>query len=199
MTWNEPQGDIGKQTWGTADQRLKAADVSHEQVQVAWVKQALAGQAQFGEFPAHAHRLENDLVTSLQVIKKQFPNLRLAFLSSRIYGGYATTALNPEPYAFETAFAPRWLIQDQIAGNELSRSGDLAPANVRLAHCSKARLNNREYPTTSHPRTHRSARRGGRCDDRGDRRRRDRASIAPGNRSALGYHDRGAHPPVSRP
>jgi len=117
MTWNDPQSDIGKQTWGTANERLKAADVSHEQVQVAWVKQALAGQAQFGEFPAHAHKLENDLVTSLQVIKQQFPNLRLAFLTSRIYGGYATTGLNPEPYAYEGAFSMRWIIDRQLQGD----------------------------------------------------------------------------------
>lgn len=117
MTWNDPASEIGKQTWATAEQRLKAADVSHEQVQVAWVKQALAGQAQFSEFPAHSHRLENDLVTSLQVIKKQFPNLQLAFLSSRIYGGYATTGLNPEPYAYEGAFSMRWIIDRQVKGD----------------------------------------------------------------------------------
>jgi hypothetical protein len=117
MAWNDPASEIGKQTWGTADQRLKAADVSPEQVQVAWVKQALAQQAQFGEFPAHAKKLENDLITSLNVIKQRFPNLQLAFLSSRIYGGYATTALNPEPYAFEGAFSMRWIIDDQLKGD----------------------------------------------------------------------------------
>jgi hypothetical protein len=117
MTWNAPQSDIGKQTWGTADQRLKTADISNKQVQVAWVKQALAGQAQFGEFPAHAHKLENDLITSLQVIKQQFPNLQLAYLSSRIYGGYATTGLNPEPYAYEGAFSMRWIIDRQMKGD----------------------------------------------------------------------------------
>jgi hypothetical protein len=117
VAWNDPNGEMGKQVWGIADQRLKAADLAYEQVQVAWVKQALAGQASFGEFPAHAHKLENDLVTSLQVIKKQFPNLQLAFLSSRIYGGYATTGLNPEPYAYEGAFSLRWIIDRQMKGD----------------------------------------------------------------------------------
>lgn len=117
MTWNDPASEIGQQVWGTVDQRLKRADVTNEQVQVAWVKQALAQQAQFGEFPAHAKKLENDLITSLQVVKRRFPNLQLAFLSSRIYGGYATTALNPEPYAFEGAFSMRWIIDDQLKGD----------------------------------------------------------------------------------
>ena len=41
---------------------------------------------------------------------------KLAYLSSRSYAGYAGTDLNPEPFAYEGAFAVRWLIQDQIAG-----------------------------------------------------------------------------------
>ncbi|MCX7014147.1 MAG: hypothetical protein NTW86_16625, partial [Candidatus Sumerlaeota bacterium] len=39
-----------------------------------------------------------------------------AYLSNRIYGGYASTDLNPEPYAYETGFGDRWVIQDQIKG-----------------------------------------------------------------------------------
>ncbi|HEX8674572.1 MAG TPA: hypothetical protein VF710_21915 [Longimicrobium sp.] len=54
------------------------------------------------------------------------------FISSRIYAGYATTALNPEPYAYESGFAVKWLIQDQIdqarTGTPSARSGDLAAA-----------------------------------------------------------------------
>src|SRR6185436_2618042 len=117
VAWNNPSGDMGKVVWNEVDKRLKAADVSNEQVQVAWVKQALAQQAQFGEFPEHAKKLENDLVTSLHVLKQRFPNLQLAYLSSRIYGGYATTALNPEPYAYEGAFPIRWIIDSQIKGD----------------------------------------------------------------------------------
>src|SRR5439155_512616 len=50
----------------------------------------------------------------------RYPNLRVAYLSSRIYGGYNAAGLrlvNPEPFAYESAFAVRWLIQDQIKGN----------------------------------------------------------------------------------
>ena len=117
VAWNNPSEGMSKQTWDTADQRLKAADVAYEQVQVAWIKQAIAQPAQFGDFPKHAKKLEDDLVTSLQVAKQKFPNLQLAFLSSRIYGGYATTPLNPEPYAYEEAFSMRWLIERQVKGD----------------------------------------------------------------------------------
>ena len=45
-----------------------------------------------------------------------FPNLKIAYLSSRVYAGYASTPLNPEPHAYETAFAVKWVIADQIGG-----------------------------------------------------------------------------------
>jgi hypothetical protein len=55
-----------------------------------------------------------------------FPNTKMMFVHSRIYGGYADPAdyhgpaparderLNPEPFAYEQGFAMRWLIQSQI-------------------------------------------------------------------------------------
>ncbi len=52
----------------------------------------------------------------LNQLKQRFPNVRIAYLSSRIYAGYATTHLNPEPYAYESALVVRGLIQDQIKG-----------------------------------------------------------------------------------
>jgi hypothetical protein len=113
LRWADPQSPL----WQRVDERLTAAGLSARQVQAAWMKQAEAGPAQYGDFPKHARQLQASLVQSLANLKRKFPNLRLVYLSSRIYAGYATTALNPEPYAYEEAFTMRWLIQDQIAGN----------------------------------------------------------------------------------
>ena len=115
--WTDPSSEVGMKVWSTVDQRLKSSNVSSEQVQVVWIKQALIAQAQFGAFPAHAKKLENDLTTTLQLLKRRFPNLQIAYLSSRIYAGYATTSLNPEPYAYEGAFSIRWIIDSQINGD----------------------------------------------------------------------------------
>lgn len=103
--------------WEVLDERLKQAGITAQQVQVAWIKEANAGPANDGEFPQHAERLKKDMVGLLSKLKDKFANLRIAYLSSRIYGGYARTPLNPEPYAYESAFAVRWLIQDQIKGD----------------------------------------------------------------------------------
>src|SRR5262249_43367968 len=68
-------------------------------------------------FPDHAIELESFLQDIVQILHDMFPNVLICFLNSRSYAGYATTDLNPEPYAFEQGFAVKWLIEDQIAGD----------------------------------------------------------------------------------
>jgi hypothetical protein len=100
--------------WAEANRRLQAAGVSPAQVQVVWVK--LANKSPRGELAVHGKKLEQDTLAVLRNAKARFPNLRIAYLASRIYGGYSGGSLNPEPYAYEGAFAARWLIQDQLRG-----------------------------------------------------------------------------------
>ena len=103
-------------TWTGVEEKLKASGVTTRQVQAVWIKQAEAMPGKLGEFPAHAKVLQASIVDTLNIARHLYPNLRVAYLSARIFGGYATTALNPEPYAYEEAFAMRWVIQDQIKG-----------------------------------------------------------------------------------
>jgi len=113
--WAHPGQDAKKPSpWPVMEQRLQDARVEPNQVQVVWMKQAEIQPAQYGDFPSHAEVLRDNMGLILRMLKARFPNLRVAYLSSRIYAGYATTALNPEPYAYESAFAVRWLIEAQI-------------------------------------------------------------------------------------
>lgn len=102
--------------WDVLDDRLEQAGVSSPQVQVAWVKQARIAPGTIGEFPKHADEMKEHMVVILHKLHERFPNLRIAYLSSRIYAGYAKTPLNPEPYAYESAFVVRGLIEDQVKG-----------------------------------------------------------------------------------
>ena len=111
--WNHE----GASTWRVVDERLSAAGVTTNQVQAIWLKQARITPSRFGAFPKHVEELEGQILGSLQIARKRYPNLRIAYLSSRIYAGYATANLNPEPYAYESAFAVRALIQRQIKGD----------------------------------------------------------------------------------
>ena len=122
IQWADPKADArrpgGGTPWDVAEQRMKSAGVTPEQVQVVWIKQALIQQGQYGEYPKHTDRFAEELVKIISVAKDKYPNLRVAYLSSRIYAGYAKTQLNPEPYAYEGAFAVRKVIAAQIAGDK---------------------------------------------------------------------------------
>lgn len=101
--------------WSVIDQRLQAAGVTAAQVQAVWLKEANAGPT--NGFPQYALDLQRDLAAIVRLMAARYPNLRIVYLSSRIYGGYATTMLNPEMYAYESGFSVKWLIEAQIAGD----------------------------------------------------------------------------------
>lgn len=125
--WATPEA----RPWAEAQRRLDAAGVSPNQVQIAWVK--LANVAPSGELAEHGQKLYRDTLAVLQIAKAKFPNLRVVYLASRIYAGYATGRLNPEPYAYESALVVRWLLRDQIKGEaELNYDASRGPAKVPL-------------------------------------------------------------------
>ena len=103
--------------WQKAEERLKEANVTPPQVQVIWLKEAIGGPFRFGDFPKHAEQLKEFLIGDINQICQHYPNVQVIYLSSRIYGGYANRDLNPEPYAYESAYSVRWVIQDQIKGD----------------------------------------------------------------------------------
>ncbi|MGH7137759.1 MAG: hypothetical protein ACREHD_18580, partial [Pirellulales bacterium] len=108
-------GGPGQKYWSTVDERLKAAGVSRAQVQAVWIKQA-EGQPNQG-FPKYAERLSRDLAKNVCILPERFPHVKLCYLSPRTFGGYAKTPLNPEPYAYESGFSVKWLIERQLTGD----------------------------------------------------------------------------------
>lgn len=121
-------GPRGKQFWDRVDERLKREGASRAQVQVAWLKEADAGPNE--GWPKYAHKLQEELANIVRLMHERFPNLKMVYLSSRIYAGYAKTRLNPEPYAYESGFAVKWLIEQQIKG-EPSLNYDSAKGEVK--------------------------------------------------------------------
>jgi hypothetical protein len=100
--------------WPNLNARIRRARLTPGQVQVVWLKQAISGEDR--PFPQDARALQTHLRTIVRLLSNRFPNLRLIYVSSRTYGGYAVTHLNPEPFAYETGFAAKWLVQDGIQG-----------------------------------------------------------------------------------
>src|SRR5260370_14335337 len=63
---------------------------------------------------ADSYRLKGYIAQALRAMKARYPNLRVAYLSSRVYGGYATRSWNPEPFAYESALSVRWVVVGQV-------------------------------------------------------------------------------------
>ncbi len=110
--------------WQDADGFLQAAGLTPLQVQAVWMKLALSVPMMDGPFPAHAEVLRENLEIVVRRAKERYPNLAIVYVSSRtraytmgIPGHPTESILNPEPYAYESAFAVRDLIEGQIRGD----------------------------------------------------------------------------------
>ncbi len=96
--------------WNAVNRTLTGNEVSSKQVQIVWLKEVSSSNQ---GFPKDTETLQGYLKTIAQLLKQRYVNLRIIYLSSRSYGGYA----NFEPASYETAFAVKWLIQAQIEGD----------------------------------------------------------------------------------
>jgi len=109
---------LEKDTWPTLAKRIEAAGLSSKQVQACWLKHVEANPKPLGEFPAHAQALQMDITAILQIAKHYYPNLRVVYLSSRTFGGWSgRESGSPEPFAYESGFGTRWVVQSQIRGD----------------------------------------------------------------------------------
>jgi len=108
---------VDRDTWPTLANRIAAAGLSPKQVQAVWLKHVEANPQPLGEFPSHARALQADITAILNIARHYYPNLRVAYLSSRTFGGWSERQSgSPEPYAYESGFGTRWVIQSQIHG-----------------------------------------------------------------------------------
>jgi hypothetical protein len=110
---SKEQADPGSRYWKELEQRLSTAGVTAPQVQALWIKEVIPGAT---GFPDMARQLSSDLVATLHVVHDRFPNAKLAYLSNRTYGGYTELGGSPEPGAYETGFAVKWVVAGQLAG-----------------------------------------------------------------------------------
>lgn len=123
--------ELGSASWKYALGQLERARVTREQVQVAWVNVVLAGfgsnrRSPAENFPGFPQALQADLETISRHLKTEFPNIKIVYFSSRIRAYITPRGLSPEPAAYETAFAVRWAIADQMRGAK-DLSPDVAP------------------------------------------------------------------------
>ena len=109
--WVDPES----QNWKDIDTLLAFKKVTPQQVQAAWVKLT---NYELNEFPQAAQKLQGDLETVARNLKLRFPNIKIAYFSSRARSYAYWEGANPEPGAFETGFAVKWMIEKQINGDQ---------------------------------------------------------------------------------
>jgi PKD domain len=131
--------NLGDPTWTTAIQRVtntivNGQHITTNQVQIAWVKLALPNPSTFGPFPTHVQQFQRDLEMTMRNLKTMFPNIKMAFVSTRTrsYSDFVL-GLNPEPFAYETGFGVKWMIQKQINGDPSLRFSGLNPVAPYLS------------------------------------------------------------------
>jgi len=133
MIKNPDDHSIGEEYWKTwVPDHLKSAGATAARVQAIWLKETDASlppatQEALGvenyvpplkmEFPKSAQTLESELEMIVRAMPRFFPNLKLVYVSSRSYGGWALREGNREPFSYETGFAVKWLIEKQIKGD----------------------------------------------------------------------------------
>jgi hypothetical protein len=133
---NPDDGATGTKYWNTVDQKLETAGITRAQVQVVWIKETDASPYAAG-FPQVIRTLENELTRVVQILPKRFPNVKLCYMSSRTYGGWAKTRPNgtppgnSEPFSYESGFAYKWLIEKQLKGDpDLAYSSGSGPGKA---------------------------------------------------------------------
>jgi hypothetical protein len=76
------------------------------------------------DFNVDACIYERFLGRTARFLKTRYVNVKQMFVHSRIYAGYASAKLNPEPFAYEYGFATKWFVNAQI---QQSRTGTVDP------------------------------------------------------------------------
>jgi hypothetical protein len=125
---NNPPGNY----WDTVYNRLRNAGLSPAQVQIIWFKEAEA-QPTDTSFATYPDALKSKYRSVMQILKVKFPNLKLCYLSDRIYAGYATSKLNPEPFAWYTGWTVKRVIADQLTGDPSLNYAGSNPSSAWLS------------------------------------------------------------------
>src|SRR5258708_17469130 len=95
---------------------LPQSGITAAQVQVVYIKDI--DPTPSGTFPTDMAKLQSEYESIVQKIHTNFPKVKLAYFGGSVYTGYSNglSNIDSEPWAYESAFAVKWAIQDQING-----------------------------------------------------------------------------------
>ncbi len=125
-----PSGGVGGVTdpWQNFNDKITQAGLTKAQIQAVWMKltNAYPQSCNNNDFADFVNKMYEDMRMIMERLNrpdpanpsvKEYPNLKVIYVSSRIYGGYSQDPLSPEHSAYWSGFAMRKLIQDQMIGD----------------------------------------------------------------------------------
>jgi hypothetical protein len=121
-------GVEGSAFWNNIDNWfLPDAGLTPQQVVAIWLEPEDAHPP--GPFPEDMQNIYNELRTFIPSLQTRFPNLKLLYLSSRTYAGYANPLKEvTEPYSYDQGYALQAIIADQLNGDPaLNYNPNLGP------------------------------------------------------------------------
>ncbi|MBL8843610.1 MAG: hypothetical protein JNL90_18965 [Planctomycetes bacterium] len=108
---------------------LEEHDLTAAQIQVVWLLEGTPTQSD--PFPLHAEKTAGYWIEVLQIVKRTFPNAKLAFLTPLYWQGYSLITPAKEPYYYEQAWSIRTVVERQLAHDpEVEWDGERGPAKV---------------------------------------------------------------------
>lgn len=119
---SDPSADY----WTWLDQRVVAAGMTDQQVQVAWLEtgricmpEKLHGESNAQWFERRIDVVRGEMESIVRILRDKYPNLRICYVSSRSFAGYKITGATQvgEPYSYESGFAVKEMIMNQIGGD----------------------------------------------------------------------------------
>jgi hypothetical protein len=103
---------------------LEPAGLTEKQVQVAWLQMSYdRPSVDISCACGDIYNLKIDIGNALRYLQARYPNLQIAYLSSRPFAGYSSSPWNSEPFAYDTGLTMRimiWVQMEQVRFNASS-------------------------------------------------------------------------------
>lgn len=103
------------------DNRLEPKGIKPEQIQIAWLFQGSRADTIF-DMPAYGDSIKERLRIATTSMLVRYPNLKIIYVASPYYGGYADPTFEiykslHEPGAYRAGFGYKWAMESQITGD----------------------------------------------------------------------------------
>jgi len=105
--------------WEGIVENLIGVGYTPEQLQIGWMYFNAKGLTGTPVFPDNSLAMKESFIVFINKAKEYFPNLKIMYVSSRHWGGYADTTLSEyyslaEPASYQNSWTVKWLIEEQM-------------------------------------------------------------------------------------